>query len=221
MAYHSIASRHGSRLTASEVGSRFRRAFRKSETDRFPDGPASGSLWLSSDAIEIARWRWIVGEVVPDVNDLDQCFVELWDHFAQPASWSCFEEVGATLTSLRHQGFRLAIASNFDSRLHEVCNGHPALKSIEQRFVSSETGYRKPAPEFYSRVISQLGCAANEILMIGDDHEHDFVGPLAAGMQALLLERQPTIPSTNPTANSIGSLNELLSTIDHRSPAFI
>ena len=88
VAYQSIAARYGSRATLVEVGERFRRAFRLSETDGFPNGPPAGLTWSSSDAIEVARWRWIVQQVVPDVDDIDRCFIELWDHFAQPTSWT-------------------------------------------------------------------------------------------------------------------------------------
>jgi putative hydrolase of the HAD superfamily len=207
VAYHSIASRYGSQISVDEIGRRFRRAFRQSETDRFPNGPATGSNYVSSDSIEKARWRWIVEEVVPDVNNLQQCFAELWDHFARPASWTVFDDVGLTLTELSKAGYRLVIASNFDSRLHSVCRGHDVLSLIERSFVSSEMGYRKPAKEFYSTLISRCGCLPNEILMIGDDPEHDVAGPIAANMHAMLIDRK----SSNFDSNSIRSLDRLLS----------
>ena len=205
VAYHSIASRYGSQFTVSEVGDRFRQAFRRSEIDVFPNGPAAGSHWFSSNEIEIARWRWIVSEVVPDVNDIERCFGELWDHFARPASWACFDDVQVALHSLAKAGYRLAIASNFDSRLHSVCDGHGELEPIQRRFVSSETGFRKPSPDFYSAVISQCECRPNEILMVGDDPEHDVAGPVAMGMKAILIDRG----TKNPVRNSIRSLSEL------------
>ena len=208
VAYHSVASRYGSRTSVEEISRRFRRAFRQSETDKFPNGPAVGSHYLSSDSIESARWRWIVEQVVPDVNNIEQCFAEVWDHFARPSSWSVFDDVESTLTALQRSGYRLVIASNFDSRLHSVCRGHEQLTAIEQNFVSSEVGYRKPAKEFYQSLISSCGCRPNEILMIGDDPEHDVAGPIAANMHALLIDRKPT--SVNQ--NSIRSLDQLLST---------
>lgn len=205
IAYQTIAARFGSRLTVEQIGERFRQAFRESELG-IPDELTSGDRWLSSDAIEVARWRWIVDEVVPDVIDTERCFAELWDHFARPSSWACFEDVMSALAGLKQAGYRLAIASNFDSRLHAVCEGHDALSSIERRFVSSETGYRKPSPQFYSAIALQCGCPADRILMVGDDAEHDVAGPLAAGMQALLLDRR----SANANGNSIRSLHQLM-----------
>ena len=208
VAYHSIASRYGSRISVNEIGSRFRRAFRQSETDQFPNGPAAGSNYVSSDSIEKARWRWIVEQVVPDVNNIELCFAELWEHFARPSSWSVFEDVGSTLSALRKAGYRLIVASNFDSRLHSVCRGHDVLSVIERSFVSSEIGYRKPAREFYKSLIAHCDCPPNQILMVGDDPEHDVAGPIAANMHAMLIDRK----STNCDSNSICSLDRLLST---------
>ena len=205
-AYHSIAMRHGSQMTLEEIGQRFRLAFRQTETQTFPGGPDAACLWQSNDAIEIARWRWIVEQVIPDLPSVQDCFEEMWDHFARPSSWACFDDVRPTLRDLCDAGYRLAIASNFDSRLHSVCDGHPDLDLIEHRFVSSETGFRKPAPEFYAKVISRCGCDANQILMIGDDPEHDVSAPRTSGMNSVLIDR------LNPARNgtTIQSLRQLL-----------
>lgn len=205
VAYQTIAARHGSRYSVEEINQRFKKAFRQSESELFSDSDANGTPWVSSDAIETARWRWIVQQVVPDVTNHDAAFAELWDHFARPASWSSFPDVETGLERLNVAGIGLAIASNFDSRLHPVCEGLPSLRWITHRFVSSETGYRKPAPDFYRRVIHECRCNANEILWIGDDPEHDVSGPQAEGIQSILIDRRGS--TTAPGA--IRSLHEL------------
>jgi putative hydrolase of the HAD superfamily len=205
-AYQAIAARHGSRITTDQAKDRFRTAFRQSETDQFPGGPTVAASLVTNDQIEVARWQWIVRQVIPDADDMDACFRELWDHFARPSSWLCFPDVAETLEALRSNGVELAIASNFDSRLHSICVGDPALKQITRRYVSSETGFRKPAAEFYRHLISDLGCSAEEILMVGDDQDHDVAGPRAAGMKAVYLDRSLKVA----TAGSIGSLIELI-----------
>ena len=205
-AYHRVALRYGSHRSVQEIGERFQCAFERSESEAFPSGPPIGSPWISSDAIEIARWRWIVGEVIPDVANHELCFTELWDHFASPSAWSCFDDVALALRRFRSAGFRLAIASNFDSRLHKVCEAIPALDGIERRFVSSETGFRKPHPQFYANLVSQTSSLAEQLLMIGDDEQHDVIGPRTAGMHAILLHRQPS----NSPPHSIRSLDELV-----------
>ncbi len=209
-AYHAVGSRFGTRYSIAEVDQRFRAAFRFSESEGFPGGLV-GAPWTTSDDIERARWRWIVQDVFPDVHDLENCFHELWEHFAQPASWRCFGDVEETLTQLSTLGYRLAIASNFDCRLHPVCDGLPALKPIELRIVSAGVGYRKPAPEFYRALVAACDCQPSEILMIGDDFAYDVAAARAAGLQALHLDRKSQVSEIG----AISSLIQMAKLLDH------
>lgn len=206
-AYHAVGSRFGSKLTVSEVGQRFRQAFHSSESDGFPGGPGSMSALQTSDEIEEARWRWIVTEVLSDASDPETCFRELWDHFARPTSWRCFDDVAPSLSRLSAAGYQFAIASNFDRRLHAVCDALDHLKSIDRRIVSSSIGVRKPSPQFYTAIIQACGCTPRQILMVGDSNEHDVLAPRAAGLRALHLNRkQPPLDH-----DSLTSLEELVS----------
>lgn len=83
----------------------------------------------------------------------------------------------------------MAIASNFDRRLYSVIDGLPALRRIEQTFVSSVVGFRKPSVEFYESVVSGLGCDPSDILVIGDTEENDVTAPRNAGLTAIHLQR--------------------------------
>ena len=46
----------------------------------------------------------------------EACFEELFVHFGQPSSWSCFADVEPALAALSQAGYRLAVSSNFDAR---------------------------------------------------------------------------------------------------------
>lgn len=200
--YHQVGRRYGSRFDVNEVRQRFHAAFRRSEANDFPGAPSH--RWATSDDVERARWKWIVGEVLSDTTDPERCFHDMWDHFGQPSSWMCYDDVRDSLTRLTAAGYSLAIASNFDGRLHPVCDGLPDVQPIRHRIVSASVQYRKPAPEFYRSVMNTLQCDPQQILMIGDDHEHDCLAPQVAGFRALHLDRKRTRNST-----AIGSLTEL------------
>lgn len=45
----------------------------------------------------------------------------------------------------------------------------------------------KPAPEFFHSAVADLGCAPDEVMMIGDDYAADVEGALKAGLQATLV----------------------------------
>ena len=206
VAYHAVGSRLGSQLSVTEVGERFRTVFRSSETDHFPGCSVVSTRWATNDSVELARWRWIVREVFSDVQEQETCFRELWDHFARPNSWRCFEDVGVTIDRLAHSGLRLAIASNFDGRLNLVCDSLPALAPIERRVISAEVGSRKPAPEFYAALSRACECNPHEILMVGDDLENDVLAARAAGFQAIYLDRD----NSSVTDDGARSLVELV-----------
>jgi len=205
--YYQTARRFGSRLAADEIARRFKQAFRDSEKR---DAAAAGGAGLvTSEKREAERWRGIVASVIDDVPDPAGCFAELFAHFKRPEAWSCFEDVPVGMARLREAGFRLAIASNFDSRLHSVCAGHSALQQIDLRVVSSEVGHRKPGRAFFEALVAAAGCPAVQVLMVGDDRVSDVCGAREAGLSAIRLNR------SGPAADEIGSLLELCNWLDH------
>jgi putative hydrolase of the HAD superfamily len=190
--YATVGRRFGSRLDESTIAARFRAAFqRQEETDR------AGGLRTGEER-EVARWRAIVGEVLDDVPDAEACFHELYAHFARPEAWRCTTGTDDVLNALDERGHILGLASNFDRRLRHLVEGLPPLRPIRNLVISSEIGWRKPAPEFYAEMCRQAGVPAGEILYVGDDLLNDYEGARAAGMRTVLLDpRQRTaVPST-------------------------
>ncbi len=208
--YFQVGRRFGSRLCADEITRRFKQAFRDSERADF--NGQSGLLLATDEAREKERWRQIVADVIDDVADSNGCFAELFAHFASPQAWSCFDEVPAVLDELRARGYHLAIASNFDSRLHAVGDGIAALKSIDSRVISSEVGCRKPGRAFFEALVAAAGCRADEVLMVGDDPVNDIEGARQAGLGAILLNRR-----ARPEEGQIGSLLELRDLLECRT----
>ena len=143
--YAAAAARQGVALDPAEIGLRFTRCFRHDEAEE-RNGPL-----VTSEPIECQRWRRIVSAVLPELPDPGRGFDELWEHFAGPASWFCFPDVLPALETLRALGIGLVIASNFDARLRRVIAGLPGLAgTIDALVISSEAGYRKPHPAFFS-----------------------------------------------------------------------
>jgi putative hydrolase of the HAD superfamily len=183
--YHRVGAAHGSVLSRDEVLQRFRTAFRRAEDS----GRVDESLLKTSEPEEIARWQRIVADVFDDLESTEGCFRDLFDHFARPNAWACFDDVAPAVTELRAENIQIAVASNFDSRLHPVCEGLPPLDSIDVRVVSSEVGFNKPASGFYSAVQRMLGVPPDEVLVVGDDAINDVQGAAQAGMRSVLIDR--------------------------------
>ncbi len=203
--YLDAALRQGSRLTLLEIRERFNQAFRETERNDLDSTAAGEGALTTSEDRELDRWRNIVIRVIDDVSAPERCFDELFAHFARPASWKCFDDTTETLSSLQRLGYRLALASNFDGRLHAVCAGIPALQPIAARVISSEVGHRKPSRLFFDALLKATGCRPDELLMVGDDYENDLVGAREAGIPAVLIDRRGADPRAGIT-----SLRQLL-----------
>lgn len=176
VAYATIGQRYGADLSTTVVRERFRIAFARRQL-----------TVQTSEADERAYWQSIVEEVLGPVHDFTACFTELYDHFARPESWRVAAGAATVIRELKHAGLQLAVASNFDHRLHTVLDGLPELAGIDVRLISAEIGWRKPSRQFYETLCTRMGLTPAEILMVGDDYENDVRGAQLAGIPALYL----------------------------------
>jgi putative hydrolase of the HAD superfamily len=202
--YAEVGHRFGSRLTPSEIAPRFAAAFQREEAyDR-------EQAWRTDEAREVDRWRHIVARVLEDVADADGCFQELFAHFARPEAWRCSMDAATTLETLARKGYLLAMASNYDQRLRSVTGGLPALRSIKHLVISSEVGWRKPSPRFFTTLCHRIGYRAEQILHVGDDAANDYEGARAVGMRACLLD----LRKDHKVVVRIERLNDLLELVE-------
>lgn len=185
VAYHRAGRRYGSQLGEREVAARFSTAFRTTLRDAGPEPHRT------DEPTERRFWRAVVRRVFDDLppDAAAACFDDLFAHFARPESWRVYPDVRPALRELRRLGVTLAIASNFDARLHAVAAGHPELAALDRRFVSSEIGWRKPHPRFFQTVCENLGLPTADVLYVGDEPESDIASAQAAGLPAILLRR--------------------------------
>jgi putative hydrolase of the HAD superfamily len=202
-AYFRIGRRFGSRLALDEVVGRFAAAFKRQE------GVDAATGLTTSETREWERWRLIVAEVLDDVSDPEGCFLALHDHFARPEAWRCDRAVKKVLRTLRVAGYTVGIASNFDRRLRGVVGGLRRLAAVRSLVISSEVGWKKPAPGFFAHLGTRNGeDVADQVLLVGDDPTNDLAGARKAGLHGLLLDPLMRYPLLQP--HSIRSLAELL-----------
>lgn len=200
--YAEVARRHGLPLPVAEVRARFLAAYRLQEAADI------GLNWATSEARERDRWHTIVTNTLSGVSDPGGCFAHLFEHYSRPEAWRVHPEATDVLRELSARGLTLGMGSNYDARLLTVLDGHPELSPLRARVVvSAAVGWRKPAGEFFAEVARVAGCAAGEILFVGDDLQNDYEGATNVGMRAVLLDpgaRHPDVP------HRVAGLRELL-----------
>lgn len=210
LVYADIGARFGSRRAVAEIAVRFAAAFREQEErDR-----AAG--WRTSEARERERWRQIVGHVLDDATDSEACFAALFEHFSQPNAWRCNSDAAVTLERLSAQTYTLGLASNYDRRLRRILTGLPQLRPIHHLLISSEIGWRKPAPHFFAILCQTVGQPPDRVLYVGDDLVNDYEGAKGAGLKALLLDPRAKFQGR---ATTIARLTDLLTSLPPQAPA--
>jgi len=93
------------------------------------------------------------------------------------------------LKVLRERGLPLVCVSNWDVSLASVLERCGLGELLDGAVSSAETGARKPDPAIFGPALGIAGCDAAEALFIGDTPEEDTAGAEAAGIRALLIDR--------------------------------
>jgi HAD superfamily hydrolase (TIGR01509 family) len=121
-----------------------------------------------------------------------------------------------TLGALRDRGLRVQIVSNIDDEQLDELVPRLGLDAVVDTWTSSESaGSCKPDARIYQVALAASGCAADEVLFVGDTVDHDVVGPRNQGMVTALL-----VADSRPGADDGGAdyvierLGEVLDLVD-------
>ncbi len=164
-----------------------------------------------SEKEEKSWWKELVRDVfrlVDPIERFDDFFDELYHAFASENTWKIFDEVFDVLTNLKAQGYYLAIISNWDHRLIEICANLKLDKCFDEIFVSALVGYAKPDSRIFEKACDKGGVLPREALHIGDSITDDYYGAKNAGLDALFLDREGTC--NIPEVLTIQSLREVI-----------
>ena len=200
--YHDAGKKNGSRLAVVDVARKFAAAFRDISQAR-PDHRTSESL-------ERQFWADVIATIFRDVDEKAQAdiFDQLWSFYGLPTAWQLFDDVIPACHRIRDLGIRIAIGSNFDSRLHSVCDGLFESDLVDGVFDSGAIGFRKPAEDFFRQIQRAIGLSSDELLMVGDDRELDVDAAIRCGWHARQILR--TGDSTELSVNSLLQITDLL-----------
>lgn len=106
--------------------------------------------------------------------------------------WQPFEDTDYIPSIKQPKG----ILSNWDNSLKDKLS---LFFQTDFKWVlgSQSEGIRKPDPEFFKLMIKNSGCAAGEILYIGDSIKLDIFPALKLGIKAVLVDRLDLYPDSN------------------------
>jgi putative hydrolase of the HAD superfamily len=100
-----------------------------------------------------------------------------------------YPDAAPALEALRARGLRLACVSNWDYALPEVLARCGLDGAFDAVVTSAGVGARKPDPRIFAAALAAVDCAPANALHVGDTPGEDIEGARAAGIPALLLDR--------------------------------
>ncbi|HFD39050.1 MAG TPA: HAD family hydrolase [Anaerolineae bacterium] len=135
--------------------------------------------------------------------------LEAW--FRRPGVIRTYPEVREVLTTLREQGYRLGIISNWSWNLRDRVAQVGLTDFFELIWASAYAGCNKPHRCIFDQALAQMGLEAGRALYVGDSYRHDVVGARRAGMDAVLLDRDGTATEADcPVIGDLWGLFDLL-----------
>jgi putative hydrolase of the HAD superfamily len=203
--YARFARRAGIHAAADALEDGFQRAFRRAEPLAFPSAAPRKVRALERE------WWWRrvsdafrAAGVDPPRQAVASTFAAVFEHFASRAAWRLFPDVKPALRRLRARGLRLAVVSNFDTRLLALLEQLGVSAYFDAVVLSSMVGFAKPDPRLFAAALRSLRAAGATALHVGDSERLDRRAARAAGLRALRLDR-----GGRSTRHVIASLEEL------------
>lgn len=111
-------------------------------------------------------------------------------YFGGVDAWEVFDDALPALEALKSHGARLAVVSNWDSRLPDVLTNLELDHWFDAVVVSHFEGVEKPNATIFRRALELLGADPKDALHVGDSPELDGDGATAAGVDWVWVDRR-------------------------------
>ena len=125
-----------------------------------------------------------------------------------------YEDILPTLNQLQKMDLKMGIISNWDTPLHAMVEELEIAPYFEVVVASHDqrVGSAKPDAAIFEYALNAVGVSPEEAVHVGDSFEADIMGAHAAGIRAILLDRDGTQTGRwSETIQTLHTLPDLLS----------
>ena len=210
--YSGVARDFGFEAESQILQQNFARSFRLQPPLAFPAGTPEAALL----ELEKGWWRNLVGKVFDGLGPFprfEEFFDEVFERFRGREFWHVYADVEPALEELKRRGLKLGVISNFDSRLYDVLRACGLDRFFDSVHVSTRVGAAKPDPAIFQAALSYHAVEARRTWHVGDSLREDFEGAMAAGINAILLDRDNSFAENAP-APRITTLEQIVTPLE-------
>ncbi|CAG9466901.1 unnamed protein product [Pedinophyceae sp. YPF-701] len=161
------------RCSAQDILRRYRAAYQR---------PWPRPLRFNGDARDF--WQVIVTEAIG--SDDPAIFEDIYRYYEKSEAWMVAPGAPEAIQRLKDAGLKLAVVSNFDTRLGKILETVGLANYFDTVVCSAEVEAEKPSPLIFQEALRRLGCEPEEVIHIGDDRRNDLWGARGAGIACLL-----------------------------------
>jgi putative hydrolase of the HAD superfamily len=190
--YAKVLTRRGFRCDAPDVEG----AFEASWDAAAGRVPHAAERYRRSPGGERGFWRELLADTVRRLGGCTPpagAAEELFESFSSAACWKAYPEVFDTLEALERRGVKLAVVSNWDSRLPALLRELGLRRYFGPLLVSALELLEKPDPRIFRLAAARGGVRPGEVLHVGDRQREDVQGAQSAGLVGLRIDRSAPV----------------------------
>jgi 2-haloalkanoic acid dehalogenase type II len=124
--------------------------------------------------------------------------------------FTAYPDALEAIPALRDAGHRIVVVSNWDCSLPDWLEPSGLLELVDAVVTSADTGVAKPDRAMFERALELAGAAPEDTVHVGDSVQNDVEGARAAGIRAVLVQREGDPPLGVETIRSLVDLPALL-----------
>jgi REG-2-like HAD superfamily hydrolase len=149
------------------------------------------SFWANEvDASEM--WSELYASMLEEIGiDGDRMLIgrAIYDHFGDGDRWRTYPDVVPVFERLKAEGYRLALVSNWDSRLARLCFDMGLDLYLDAILSSASIGLIKPDPHIFEVACARLDVKPSRAVHVGDHYYADVLGARSVGINPVMIDR--------------------------------